>query len=756
MPRKRWSDLETGPHGPVVRALRQIVKVGYHRFDAADVKPLSLAFADDSGPADAGLIRERLRDLLMESEPANVDLDQAYPDGLSVPTRINVLLFRVPTATMGSSLDSLRDEAGVLARPENPIAGGGFRKPGGREYYLIKELAETIAGRTRPRPGEALHGQAADPGPWRRQQPKRATRPKRTDAHDLFSRIETTDLDKGFWWRTPTVDDYIELLADRGNGSITVYAGADGPADVGPPLHRDLLHHVLLDELLTGEFLDDTPNHDRAQVADAVVTAVASCLPSAYVGSIVRELFRTRAARKTLHSETRLAIAIGKAIDDSRTAQGFVASAIDFLALTLRQAGHDVTIISAHFDMDIASEVKRVHDQYPELRPFELVDCEDRAPLESPAVHQISLLRLHGRRGDSSMQPLVVGEADFIADEAVDGEHVAGHVSRSELLLRALREGTVVFVGSSLDEPGVLAGLAATKHAGQRRFAVLLPPDLGPQLDALKNPSGRAVALSLIAQRYLHLGVVPIILDFEQQVPQLLREVALRLLKGASYVPLRTRLLEWWVTYAQPLGYDQSGRKVGYVNAELRKLWRQRLVEKRRTIEGGSFLGANVPGTGDDIKIEVWLRNHLARKLFLLATSDRRAPSPGSSPQVAVLDYGANGIVQRTFRAGRTLTERHAGRRWQYVIATPLVLHGEPWHHLPVGVVTVMSNRAGGSLFQIRREPDRLDEFTTNLTDEIRPWLEHAPSDASVARGTASADGSRHRRQRAPRATRAR
>jgi hypothetical protein len=115
---------------------------------------------------------------------------------------------------------------------------------------------------------------------------------------------------------------------------------------------------------------------------------------------------------------------------------------------------------------------------------------------------------------------LVVGEADFFADEPVGEQaHHPAHAARPQVIEHALGRGDVLFVGSSLTEPGV----AASKHLPGRRCALVLPSDLAAAgLSASEQPEAYALALDLIARRYLHLGVVPILVDFEQQVPQML------------------------------------------------------------------------------------------------------------------------------------------------------------------------------------------------------------------------------------------
>jgi hypothetical protein len=372
-----------------------------------------------------------------------------------------------------------------------------------------------------------------------------------------------------------------------------------------------------------------------------------------------------------------------------------------------------------------------VHRRLPALAGATLRDCADTLPPDDLPSNVVPLLRVHGRLADPSRQRLVIGEADFFADEPVgDAPHNEGHVPRADMIAHALERGDVLFVGSSLSEPGVLSIVAANRHLPGRRYALLLTPGFaGAELSRPDRLDEKALALDLLARRYLHLGITPIIVDFEQQVPQILREVAFRIAPGADgYRRYSERLDDWWQSWASVLGYEADGSGQGRLSPEMRNRWRLRLREILEQI--GTLMSRNSPSIGEDIRLEVWLRNHHTRTLFLVATTASRPPRASAPPETQTLDSDDPTPAQLAFRQGRTVIATPRRRGDAYAIATPLSLDGDQWHHLPVGVVTVTSNRADGTLAAVGEDQDLLRAVTSAIGASLRELV--LPSDAAT------------------------
>jgi hypothetical protein len=411
----------------------------------------------------------------------------------------------------------------------------------------------------------------------------------------------------------------------------------------------------------------------------------------------------------------------------SRNTNGFLADAIVELALTGQLAGRQVEIISTHFDTDIGDRVGDVHARLHHLMSASLEDCADGLPPDGLAPSVVPLLRMHGRPGEPSKQRLVIGEADFFVDDPVgDAPHSESHVARPNVVLHAMKRGDVLFVGSSLSEPGVLSVVAAHRHLPGRRYAILLSPDFAGKLSGPGHFDERALALDLLARRYLHIGVTPIIVDFEQQVPQVLREVAFRIAPGpAGYRPYAERLDDWWGEWASILGFGIDGSGDGRLPQVVRARWRLRLSEIRDHI--ATLVSREGLQDDETIRLELWLRNHHTRTLFLAVTTAVRQPKASDPLEKQPLDADEPSPEQLAFRQGRTVIGRPRRRGDAYAIATPVVLEGEGWHHLPVGIVTVTSNRADGTLATIGEKQDRLRRVTSKIGARLSELL--MPSD---------------------------
>ena len=654
-------------------------------------------------------VQTRLLVHLMEYDPGRDPIRERHL--LSDSTRFRLTLFRVIEESLQLNATDAREEASRVIK--KPMTADGMRKEGGPEYLLLVQLSEAIVVEAQ---NQARRGAARSRAPRSQRLNDASDRrpslpgPNEPIANDRYIALSAQELQEAFWWRQST-KTYIARLADLHH--VTVYVGGDGTSDIGPPLNRELFATLIRNKAL--QISDVAPEQ-----IDSIVTAIEANCPEQYLGSIVRELYRSRTREVSVNAETRLYYDIQGQTAAARSRGGFVARAVVLLAFTLRHHGRTAEIISTHYDDDIFAAQENRRQYFPHLRSISLTDYLDQQPADEPLPDAVPLLRMSGRHGDRSAQGLIVGEADFLADEHVGSPgHAPGHVSRYRLLERALTKGGVIFVGTSLGDPGVLAALATTRHLHTERYALLLAPSgLGP--GALPAHEA-AVALRLLAMRYLHLGVTPVIADLDHQIPQLLREVALKVDKGVGYVGYDQRMDHWWRQWAPLLGYDAAGSRSGQPDDELLGLWQRRLQGLAATIAGPSVLG-QARGARETIRIEVWLRNHHKRCLFLWAAAPGTVPDD-ERVEIDLLAEGEQDVAQLAFRTGRTVHRKLEGESWKYCVSTNMVLFETPWHRLPVGIVNVLSERDDGALAELANDGDALREFESELLQRVKELL---------------------------------
>ena len=126
------------------------------------------------------------------------------------------------------------------------------------------------------------------------------------------------------------------------------------------------------------------------------------------------------------------------------------------------------------------------------------------------------------------------------------------------------------------------------------------------------------------------------------------------------------------------------------------------------------------PGQDERIQIEVWVRHPDERSLVLWSTSDGLWLNPESADRCYIYK-GDDVPVQRAFREGTPVygPVNPPQGEWRYQLSIPLVLRKHPWHHLPVGVVNILSSKdppqedgdgntvgAGGRLGALSRRED--------------------------------------------------
>jgi hypothetical protein len=495
----------------------------------------------------------------------------------------------------------------------------------------------------------------------------------------LYRPVKAEDFSRSFFHRAST-EAYIDELASL--SGVTLYTGGAISTEVHAPLSDTLVAAALKERLRHG--MSELNGPQRKRVIDALMRAY----PPAHLGSVAREFVREQMGADlegvdAIEEEAQGVFAreFRDALIAGHDTGGFLALGIGVLAFTFRKEGRDpVRVLTTSYDDEITEAEARVKRYFEDLQDFAFVPrpLEESEEAESKSV---PLYRLNGHvRGSGSPDALIVGEADALTGHYED---------RGRRIERALAETACIFVGTELTEPDVLSKLVNAPYPkGLPRYAVILPPDL--DLDSREE---RAKVLNLAARRFLHLGVVPIVIDFPHQVPQFLIEVALRLQQGDEYRSYATRLQEWWNAWAKKFGFA-SGRRgaEGRRDRELQEEWMKELEKIRHTVARKHLEIA--AGEDEQIELEVWIRHPEERSLILWSTSDGLWLNSYTADR-CYIHKGDDVPVQRSFREGTPVFGKvdPPRGRWRYQLSIPLVLRRHPWHHLPVGVVNILSSK---------------------------------------------------------------
>jgi hypothetical protein len=496
----------------------------------------------------------------------------------------------------------------------------------------------------------------------------------------LYRPVKVEDFSKSFFHRSST-EAYIDELASL-NG-ITLYTGGAISTEMHAPLSDTLVAAALKERLRHG--MNELNGPQRKRVIDALMRAY----PPAHLGSIAREYVREQMGDdlsevSALEEEAQRVFAgeFRDALYAGHDTGGFLALGIGVLAFTLRKEGRDpVRVLTTSYDDKITEAEARVKRYFRDLEDFTFAPraLEESEVAEANAV---PLYRLNGHvRGGGGPDALIVGEADALTGHYED---------RGRRIERALADTACIFVGTELTEPDVISKLVNAPYPeGLPRYALILPPELD-----LASDEERAKVLNLAARRFLHLGVVPILIDFPHQAPQFLIEVALRLQQGKdNYRSYATRLQDWWNGWAKKFGFATGRRGVeGRRDRALQEEWMKELEKVCNTITRDHLEIA--AGDDEQIELEVWIRHPDERSLILWSTSDGLWLNSYTADR-CYIHKGDDSPVQRSFREGTPVFGKVDPPRggWRFQLSIPLVLRRHPWHHLPVGVVNILSSK---------------------------------------------------------------
>jgi hypothetical protein len=532
--------------------------------------------------------------------------------------------------------------------------------------------------------------------------------------------------DNDFWGRSST-EDFVDVLANMKR--VAIFAGADGAADVGEPIHRIAIamaiSRVLKDDVLAEELGSEAKR--SLAVRDAAMTLLHSSLPTQQLGSILHSLIERDAYSKQANTYGALAATVERAVRSHRRAvSGFVSQHITRLALTLKVHQVDVVVLTTHFDTDLRDKQLTVRET-----------ASPNAPIRDVSYEEMTLEGLANWRVDAQRVPLVMldnplmflGEAERLTNPGEAGQQ---QLARTIVRLGDVFEDRdVVFIGTSLDDPGLLTAAARSRYASKRRFALVLPPrDLPIHPDASVLPTRRperpdpmefSIRRAVFGERFRHLGISPVVADFHWEVPQVVYEATLKLDQPDDYQPYAARRYAWW----KPRQVVYGGGQPPYPGMRrFRDRWNQRLEEVKEMVATKLLDREDLDQASERIEVDAWICKGNGRELFLWASSDDQAEL-ADEPVIKLGAYTSEPAA-RAFRQGmqwiKTLdvsdddpaqfeapTPGPSSEDDPWTTrAIPLVLFDEPHHRLQVGVLTIRClGPHGGSRIRSRSDDAR-------------------------------------------------
>jgi hypothetical protein len=374
----------------------------------------------------------------------------------------------------------------------------------------------------------------------------------------------------------------------------------------------------------------------------------------------------------------------------------------------LQAAVSDLRIMTLNYD-DLIEQAFRDHPGAPE--PYAVAEADLRVPPGRCAV-----FHLHGYLGRDGRPTgeLVLSEADYMRMQQSGSW-------QEDLVHNALRDSTVVFIGTSLIDPNVIRYLHGAKPSSQdaqERFAVFVRQDVYPQ----NVPAAfRLARENALAQRWEALGVTAVFVDHYTDVAQLLAEITRRrTVPLDEYESLPARAKSWVQAVEQEiLGRDEDARFIqsqtavnGLLSAAL-----------GRAVTEAAALKADGPWD-DTLQLALWLINETGTTLTNWVMTDRLHLQRATIEPVAVDEY-ARWVAVRSYCQGTPLAESRDiyASRWRFIRGTPLILDTPGHGRIPIGCLTTasLSARTDSQLDQISGEV--LAAFDGALTDTVLTLL---------------------------------
>jgi hypothetical protein len=661
---------------------REVIRRGLPAVKARSIEPLAEVLGPLSRPVDQ--LQRRLLAIVADSDAA-MSVAEVRASWAEFEPGVQARLELVRAGALAShDLAVARERASAaLAESEGtePEKVETFRKEENGEYRILCELLEITRRRCRDQIGASPEAQGAG---------RSGGRAARKASAAAVVQSETGR----FWARASTLGPLSAISKEK---CLTVYLGTDGDFDVASISRRRLYSRAI------GRRLSET--NGPAEAEALALDHLAPQLPSSQLGSILRQLYSGERGYRSA-SEAVLRSELGGCIDE-RMRDGPLARALTYLMFAGCDAGRDVELMSASLGPELERAARDRRDRYPAMEDIDYV----RDGEVSRFTRKVRLIEMQGREEDSWSQSLAIGELDFEADPALgrrDGP------SRSELLVHALASRPVLFVGTDLSDPGLLSALARTADAPESRYALVLPPAFRASLGL--PPQVRAARRRLLTERYLHLGVVPVIADFPYEISQALREIAVEIERGRDHQAYEDRFRRWTDLLPEHSGITMKDDRLS-VDPDTRVEWKEALSRVVAKVSGRRRPAG--------LDAEMWLWNDHSESLHRVSSTDGRRTRPVVSlfddPKPAA--PGSSGsLAIEALRRGHSVEAALTERPSRFGIAINIVQYGGG-ERLPVGVLTILAGAQAERLQGLAVDRVRRGDLENELAEGVRALL---------------------------------
>jgi len=659
------------------------------------LRELSLECEPDS---EIRTTQKRIIDLLLGEQFADFDPLENQPAPSNMPDDVlaSLALFgcmRQFHWKESAIRTTIRDTRGVENVGERQIFAASvygigpvqYRARDGRQQQLVERLVEELFPKARRTDMPEYHTEV-----WSQASTPYQKMVKEFDDHQPRAR----QIEEDFFSRKLT-QDYISMFVDL--DPITIYTDADFFGTSAVPVSSELIANLLY--LATEDSKSLGVALDQKQIA-RVVDEVTNLYPPAFVGTIAKHF-----------ASDALGDLLEQARDASIRTKSSLSERIQSLAFALLAAGKRVQIVTTSvtdmFDL-VSPEDDEDSSSSPRLvrrSPSDFSKKEYTTLADDNSHGRIPVCYLNGSIDSKSYGKPLIGEEDLIFFQS------SGH---AQFLGDCFNRTDVVFVGSNLTETTLIKTLIAANFH-RPRIAILQAPDLrSDELSNSLSSSDRSLLRNLVGRRYSDLKVAPIFVDSPDQACQLLAEVEFQVRqfeKSKSPPTYDQRLrVDWWDKWADLFGYQPDGT-IGERNAALQLRWHEELRLILAEINH-ELLGLPNPEHGEKTGLEVWLRNPLDDTLFLWSSTSGLLLDGQGAPRHALGRFAsdADNLTVKSFQEVQIQygAVDSASNPWRYQVSRSLTLTGSRWGHLPIGVISLLSDRAddAGRLVLAEERPD--------------------------------------------------
>lgn len=457
---------------------------------------------------------------------------------------------------------------------------------------------------------------------------------------------------------------------------LTIFSGAGLSADQGRPTWSELIA-LLLRDVARQRFGLELTDVQRQFVE--YVLRTHDLLSAA---SIIRQELRTDLVAHIHRHLYR---------SESANPGGIFAKAVAYSALVWRLKDGRSVLVTTNYDDALEQAFESPGNQ--KLLNESLSATAFTGAESGPDERTIPIYHLHGYIPEDAHPrgELLFSEADFARLGAPQSDW------RAELVNERLSNSTCLFVGLSMQDPGLarylLHSAAVPKDPNFSRYAAF---SIQGEDWRSENYKLRNALMDAARTRLHHLDLSEIRTYYYGQIPQLVSEASIcRLLGPDEYFPdanenrYELRARRWWLQMSDwPLNRHQRFD-------ESQAYCTSRLVAACKVVNDITEHHQDREPEGERFKVELWVKNpDHPRSLDLWSTSEARLTSVDAvlsqrirqgNPYISVQTY--------CYGAPQMQPSGHEDSRWRYFYGAPIFLTGEGWYQLPVGVVSLASTR---------------------------------------------------------------